>query len=405
MPYTISTQNGSRLSREHNIRNPNVVRWENHIDPSGHYEIWKDEKIRDAYHRIFDKAVEEYNQKQKRKCRRIEDYYTNIKNHKTKHLAYELIIAIGSKKEPVNPEIGKEIMRKYVDTWDCRNANLEIIGAYYHADEQGVPHVHIDYIPVAEDYEKGMNIQNGIARALEQMGFVGNGKETSQIRWQKTENEALESICKDRGLEIYHPNVEGRVHLDTETYKAKMVLDETLERVKELGSVINEKQTEVENLTEKIKNLQGVHDIEVNTQEQLLGKNIFGRQKKKVSIEYEKLKELEFAAEEAKRMKANEDNVLQRERYVNYRIKELEEKEKILESEIERFKEKENKLDDYINEMVELKFNKQYRKDKKEMEALKSFVKGCKFDNGKNILECFEKEQKREREEDECYRK
>ena len=252
--------------------------------------------------------------------------------------------------------------------------NLEIIGAYYHADEQGVPHVHIDYIPVAEDYEKGMNIQNGIARALEQMGFVGNGKETSQIRWQKTENEALESICKDRGLEIYHPNVEGRVHLDTETYKAKMVLDETLERVKELGSVINEKQTEVENLTEKIKNLQGVHDIEVNTQEQLLGKNIFGRQKKKVSIEYEKLKELEFAAEEAKRMKANEDNVLQRERYVNYRIKELEEKEKILESEIERFKEKENKLDDYINEMVELKFNKQYRKDKKEMEALKSFV-------------------------------
>ena len=233
MPYTISTQNGSRLSREHNIRNPNVVRWENHIDPSGHYEIWKDEKIRDAYHRIFDKAVEEYNQKQKRKCRRIEDYYTNIKNHKTKHLAYELIIAIGSKKEPVNPEIGKEIMRKYVDTWDCRNANLEIIGAYYHADEQGVPHVHIDYIPVAEDYEKGMNIQNGIARALEQMGFVGNGKETSQIRWQKTENEALESICKDRGLEIYHPNVEGRVHLDTETYKAKMVLDETLEREKE----------------------------------------------------------------------------------------------------------------------------------------------------------------------------
>ena len=104
-------------------------------------------------------------------------------------------------------------------------------------------------------------------------------------------------------------------------------------------------------------------------------------------------------------MKANEDNVLQRERYVNYRIKELEEKEKILESEIERFKEKENKLDDYINEMVELKFNKQYRKDKKEMEALKSFVKGCEFDNGKNILECFEKEQKREREEDECYRR
>ncbi|MDD3662234.1 MAG: hypothetical protein PHT84_00005, partial [Candidatus Pacebacteria bacterium] len=147
------------------------------------------------------------------------------------------------------------------------------------------------------------------------------------------------------------------------------------------------------------------HDIEVNTQEQLLGKNIFGRQKKKVSIEYEKLKELEFAAEEAKRMKAKEENVLQREYNINYRTKELEESKQELDAKIERFKEKENKIDDYINEMAGRIFYKEYRKDKKEMEALKNFVKGCNFDSGKNILECFEKEQKREREEDECYRR
>lgn len=53
---TIATHNGSTAHRDHNIRNEKVVSKEKHIDPNGRYEIWKDEKPREAYHKLFDKA-------------------------------------------------------------------------------------------------------------------------------------------------------------------------------------------------------------------------------------------------------------------------------------------------------------------------------------------------------------
>ena len=58
---TISTHNGSAVRRQHNIRNKKVTSKQLHIDPGGEHEIWKDETIAHAYHRIFDKYVEEYN--------------------------------------------------------------------------------------------------------------------------------------------------------------------------------------------------------------------------------------------------------------------------------------------------------------------------------------------------------
>lgn len=49
----------------------------------------------------------------------------------------------------------KKILKDYVQDWKRRNPNLEMIGAYYHNDEQGKqPHVHIDYVPVAHGYKE-----------------------------------------------------------------------------------------------------------------------------------------------------------------------------------------------------------------------------------------------------------
>ena len=39
MGVTISTHNGSSVSREHNIRNRKITDKEEHIDREGHYEI------------------------------------------------------------------------------------------------------------------------------------------------------------------------------------------------------------------------------------------------------------------------------------------------------------------------------------------------------------------------------
>lgn len=226
MAVTIATHNGSSVSREHNIRNRRVTNPQEHINPHGHYEIWRDEKARDAYRRVFGEALEKYNARHTRDDRKIKDYFTHIEKDDKKHSVYEMIIGIYGKDEngqPICPtNTGKEIMRKFVDSWSSRNPNLEMIGAYYHADEPGEPHVHIDYIPVAHGYTRGLETQNGLVKALGEMGFEKKGRATAQIQWEARENKFLDALCRQRGLEVIHPEVGKSVeHLHTETYKAQ----------------------------------------------------------------------------------------------------------------------------------------------------------------------------------------
>ena len=233
MGVTISTHNRSSVARGHNIRKESIVSKEKHIDPNGVYEIWHDEHPRDAYKRIFGKAMEEYNAKQKRADRRIKDYYNTIREDKARKCVYEMIIGVYGKNEDGTSkcprDIGYAIMKEFVDEWQIRNPNLELIGAYYHADEPDAePHVHIDYVPKAHGYTNGMSVQNGLVKALGEMGFEKKGKATAQILWEKKENEYLESLCNRYGFVVEHPQVnKGVQHLHTSTYKAKTELENT----------------------------------------------------------------------------------------------------------------------------------------------------------------------------------
>ena len=219
MGVTISTHNGSAVAREHNIRNLKVVSKEAHIKLNGKFEIWYDEKPRDAYNRLFGQALEEYNNKQKRSDRKIRDYYNHICNDKMKHPVYEMIIAVGNRDKTVDEETGYSVLRAFYDGWKQRNPNLELIGAYYHADEDGVPHIHIDYVPVATGYVNGMTTQSALVKALGQQGFHKEGKATAQIKWEKRENTELEKLCNSFGIDVEHPLIEGRKHIETERYK------------------------------------------------------------------------------------------------------------------------------------------------------------------------------------------
>lgn len=232
MGVTISTHNGSSVAREHNIRNPKVICKEPHIDPNGIHETWIDEPIREAYDRLFGAAVEEYNSKQARPERRIKSYYNDVCKDSKKHPAYEMIIGIYGKNEDgsliCSAEQGKEIMRKFVDDWKRRNPNLELIGAYYHADEPDgeAPHVHIDYIPVAHGYKKGLQTQTGLVKALGEQGLEKKGKATAQIQWEQRENDYLTQLCEAVGLTVDHPKIAGRKHLETEEAKLKKRVEE-----------------------------------------------------------------------------------------------------------------------------------------------------------------------------------
>lgn len=247
---TISTHNGTAVAREHNIRNKKVVSKEAHIQPNGHYEIWKDERPREAYQHLFGEAVAKYNAKQTREERKIEDYYTKIVNDKTKHPVYEMIIGVYDK--GVDDKTKREILKEFVDTWQERNPNLYMCGAYYHADEEGEPHCHIDYIPVAHNYTKGMETQTGLVKAFEEMGLVKQGKATAQIQWEQRENGYLEKLCRERGIKVEHPKEEGRAHIETETYKAEQKLKILKNEIEELREIKGMDDNIVRNLDKEI---------------------------------------------------------------------------------------------------------------------------------------------------------
>ena len=245
---TISTHNGSAVHQAHNIRAEKTVSREEHIDPNGKHETWIHESERHAYHRLFDDSVKAYNEEQARADRKIKNYYNSVRDDVKKHTSYEMIIGIYGKDEngvyQCSEEQGREIMKAFVDNWKERNPNLELIGAYYHADEQGEPHCHIDYIPVAHGYSRGMETQTGLVKALGEMGFEKVGKVTAQIQWEHRENDYLTKLCQERGLEVAHPKEEGREHLATETYKATKALENTIDQTKDLLSIQDDIRSE-----------------------------------------------------------------------------------------------------------------------------------------------------------------
>lgn len=59
-----------------------------------------------------------------------------------------MIIAVGNRNDynegRLTEEMVKSILREFVDGWQKRNPNLILIGAYYHADEQGALHAHLE---------------------------------------------------------------------------------------------------------------------------------------------------------------------------------------------------------------------------------------------------------------------
>lgn len=167
-----------------------------------------DKDIREAYREIFGEALLQYNKKQKRADRRIDDYYEHIAKSKNgEKLFYEDIIQWGKKDDfdsPQTRERAKEALRVYASTFTQRNPNLRLIGAYLHMDEAS-PHLHIDYVPVAHGYSRGLSVRNSLDKAMKEMGFIPekeSRKNNATKLWKDNERAYFGEICRSIGLEI-----------------------------------------------------------------------------------------------------------------------------------------------------------------------------------------------------------
>lgn len=270
MKTTISTHSGTKFSIKHNI-DPDFRNKQSHIENANVEMVREYVPIRDMYKQLFQDSVDEYNAKQTRKDRQIEDYYNKIKNDKHKNVAHEMIVQVGSKDQPIDRELSKKILREFVDKFEQKFPNMKIFCCAMHLDEQ-TPHLHLDTIPVSFENSRGMKTQVSMTGALREMGYT-NGKkfeEQGLIQYTKDVNMLLETICNKYGIEIEHPmrdKKEEIEHLSVDEYKLKQLKQE----YKDLTNKVDKAQKTYEyynNQTLSIKNTLEELQSQQETQEQ-----------------------------------------------------------------------------------------------------------------------------------------
>ncbi|WP_283751267.1 plasmid recombination protein, partial [Bacillus cereus] len=143
-----------------------------HIDYSesdkNEYLVQKD--IKELYREEFGEALEKYNAKQKRNDRKIDDYYKHIERGKKTALQQEMIIQVGDMNDfnyRADYENANEILSEWFKGFEERNPNLKVYNAVIHNDEK-TPHMHLNFVPVASGYKRGLEKQVAFDRAIMQ---------------------------------------------------------------------------------------------------------------------------------------------------------------------------------------------------------------------------------------------
>lgn len=301
-----------------------------------------DRDINEAYREIFGEALDKYNVKQKRADRKIEDYCDHIKKSKNgEKLFYEDVVQWGSKDDFQNPqtrERAKEALVKYVEGFEERNPNLKLIGAYIHMDEAS-PHLHLDYVPVAHGYSRGLSTRNSLDRAMKEMGFAPENesrKNNATKLWKESERSYFGEICRSMGLEVEMERQSTRKNLSVEEYKDA--------RDEMLGNIEQEKEAIVAEV-EPLRELKtGIDEIAGTGKTVLPGV---------VAI---KKKDLEAVKEQAKAYTANRDEI----ETLRERSAAVSQREQRADQREQQLNKREAGLEDMQNQIIE-RYNRQLR--------------------------------------------
>lgn len=208
--------------------------------------------IRDAYHHLFDEALERYNKKQTRSDRIIQDYYEKIRTGKQEKPFYEVIIQIGNKDDMnVQSKYGKlseTILDEYMQTFQTRNPNLFVYSAHLHMDEE-TPHLHIDFIPYTTNSNRGLDTRVSLKQALANQGFKGGTRsDTEWNQWILSEKETLSKIMEKHRVKWQQLGTHEQ-HLNVLDYKKKMRSQEVEELNHEINALSSTKQELQNNIT------------------------------------------------------------------------------------------------------------------------------------------------------------
>ncbi|WP_255485909.1 plasmid recombination protein, partial [Sporosarcina sp. BP05] len=235
--------NNRTMSDKEKERNP-------HIDESrsdeNKYLVQKD--LKELYQEEFGGALEDYNAKQKRNDRKIDDYYKHIESSKKTSLQQEMIVQVGDTNDffgSTNSEKANEILLEWFEKFEERNPNLKVYNAVIHNDEAS-PHLHLNFVPVASEYKRGLEKQVSFDRAITQQDSKLD-KTRPFDDWREKEVQLLEKLLVERGIE--RKLVGTNEYKDVNEYKEKKDLEQ---EIAFLEGKIDKKKNELVAISEKV---------------------------------------------------------------------------------------------------------------------------------------------------------
>ena len=221
-----------------------------HIDYSksddNKYLVQKD--LKELYQEEFGEVLENYNAKQKRNDRKIVDYYKHIQFGKKTALQQEMIIQVGDLNNFISNadyEKANEILLEWFKDFEKRNPNLKVYNAVIHNDEAS-PHMHLNFVPVASGYKRGLEKQVSFDRAITQQDPTLD-KTRPFDDWREKEVKILEEMLKERGIE--RKLVGSNNYKDVNEYKEKKDLEK---EILSLENQLFEKKNELLEMNERL---------------------------------------------------------------------------------------------------------------------------------------------------------
>lgn len=294
-----------KVCKEHNQRAKEVVEKEKHIDPNGYYKILEERDWEQTFDEYFTKSIEEYNQGKKPSrqvygkngkeylAKLIKDYQAEqekneeIKVHnaglpkkewkKETHRCPSPIkeVIVGVYGEGIGREEQEEMAEEFLKRWKEKNPQCVVVGAYFHADEKGGPHLHIDYITVAYENKQGPAVQVSESKCLKEMGYEQADKlydyetkrfDTPQIRFEDAGRALLDEIMKEHEIEVIkNENAEEKQkHKEKNDY----ILEQETKKADKLEQANKDKEKDLEKITQTIsKKREEMISIELYTEE------------------------------------------------------------------------------------------------------------------------------------------
>src|SRR5699024_510166 len=168
---------------------------------------------------------------QTRNDRKIKSYYEHIAKGKKTSLQQEIIVQVGSGFRGKDYEFGdgdwdeaNEILEEYFSDFEKRNPNLKVYNAVIHNDETS-PHLHINFVPVAGGYKRGLEKQVAFDRAVKQQSVELDVSHPFEA-WKNSEIAVLERLMNERGIE--------REEVGTNEYEDTNELKEKTEELRKL---------------------------------------------------------------------------------------------------------------------------------------------------------------------------